>query len=473
MPLNSIDIQANLAAIKSQLLKEPELSPALKALIEMLMIIVELLAHKLGLNSRNSSKPPSTDFPKTKNTDNKTSTKNQGKPRPKGSTLTQVDTPDEIEYLPLDRHKLPKGRYTEIGVEKRQVIDIEFHRVITEYQAQVLQDQNGKRFVADFPRGISKAIQYGQQLKAHAVYLSQYQLLPYQRIAEYFNEQLNIPISQGSIANFNQLAFDKLAAYEQYAKEQLRQATCVHADETGININGELHWLHCASNDKWTHFTAHKKRGLDAIEHAGILPQFEGVLVHDHWKPYYRLDQCTHALCNAHHLRELTRAYEQDQQSWAGRMKALLEIINRATHQAQGELSDKQQQTYRKYYHRLVRQGEQTCPGPPEKTPGRRGRVKRSKARNLLERLIHYEHDILRFMTDKAVPFTNNQSERDIRMTKVHQKISGCFRSQGGAHAFCRIRGYLSTCKKQNVPAAQALNLLFSGKLPDFCVVLD
>lgn len=474
MSLNSIDINANLEAIKTQLLKEPELSPTLKSMIEMQMIIIELLVNKLGLNSRNSSKPPSTDFPQQKKKNQKTAKKTGGQPERVGKTLKQIATPDEIEYLPVDRSQLPKDTYKQVGVEKRQVIDIEFCRVITEYQAEILVNSKGQRHVAAFPDGISKAIQYGSHLKAHVVYLSQYQLLPYQRIAEYFSDQLNISISQGSIANFNQKAFEKLANYEKVAKYQLQQSARINADETGININGKLNWLHCASNDKWTYFSAHEKRGFEAIVAADVLVDFKGILIHDHWKPYYRLPKCLHALCNAHHLRELTWAYEQDNQAWAGRVKALLEIINRETHKAEGKLSDMQQIKYQKYYRRILKQAEKTCIPPPERVKGQRGRVKRSKSRNLLERFIHYEQDVLRFMSNKDVPFTNNQGERDIRMTKVHQKISGCFRSREGANAFCRIRGYLSSCKKQNVSATDALNLLFNGKLPDFvCTVTN
>ncbi|MCP4007950.1 MAG: transposase, partial [Proteobacteria bacterium] len=200
----------------------------------------------------------------------------------------------------------------------------------------------------------------------------------------------------------------------------------------------------------------------------GVLPGFKGILVHDHWKPYYKMD-CSHALCNAHHIRELTRAWEQDEQQWAQNLKKLLETINSKVIDAGGALDAKQAQKYRQQYRKLIKKGEIECPEPTRpKKKGKRGRIKKSKSRNLLERLRDYENDVLRFMENELVAFSNNLGENDIRMTKVQQKISGCFRSIDGAKIFCRIRSYLSTCRKQGVKSSRALDLLFSGRLPEF-----
>jgi transposase len=280
---------------------------------------------------------------------------------------------------------------------------------------------------------------------------------------------LQLPISEGSLYNFNKQAYEQLAEFETIRKDRLIDAPCLHVDETGININGKRHWLHSASNDQWTHFFPHTRRGTVAMNVIGILPNYRGILCHDHWKSYYRYD-CTHSLCNAHHLRELTRAWEQDKQAWAQAMKRLLETINRAVNDAGGMVSAKQAEQWKKRYRALLAKAEIECPPPDKPVKAKRGRVKRSKARNLLERLINYEDDVLRFMTDACVPFTNNAAERAIRMTKVHQKISGCFRSMEGAQMFCRIRGYLSTCRKQEVSATHAMALVFEGKSPDFAL---
>jgi transposase len=293
-------------------------------------------------------------------------------------------------------------------------------------------------------------------------------MIPYNRVQDYFADQLFIPVSEGSIFNFNKEAYELLAGFEDRVKTKLAASDLLHADETGINMGGKGYWLHLASNASWTYYYPHEKRGMEAMIDMGVLPSFKGILCHDHWKPYYKLN-CTHALCNAHHLRELTRAFEQDGQQWAQKMKTLLETINSRVNDAGGTLEVKESDKYRFEYRALIKEAEVECPEPdiPDKK-GKRGRIKRSKSRNLLERLRDYEQDTLRFMDNELVPFTNNPGENDIRMTKVQQKISGCFRSMEGAKIFCLIRSYLSTCRKHGVKASQALELLFKGKLPDF-----
>jgi len=467
--LEGIDIEQTLKEAELLLNQEKDLSPALKAMFSVLILVVQLLTKRLGLNSQNSSKPPSADPNRKKKSSKASNKKPGGQNGHVGTTLQQVDKPDATEVISIDRKSLPKGRYKEAGFETRQVFDIHICRKVTEYQAQVLVNEKGQYFVAPFPEGVSKAVQYGKTVKAHAVYMSQYQLLPYKRIQEYFTDQLQIPISQGSIFNFNKDAYKRLAEFNAIAKENLSQSGRLNVDETGINIDGKRRWLHCASNDLWTDFFAHEKRGCEAMDSGGILPRFKGVLCHDHWKPYYRYKDAVHSLCNAHHARELTRAFEQDKQAWAEEMDKLLKDINNAVHDAEGSLDSISGDHYRQCYRELLARAEIECPPPNEAIgKGKRGRVKRSKSRNLLERLINYEDDVLRFMSDPLVPFTNNQGENDIRMTKVQQKISGCFRSMQGAQIFCRVRGYLSTCQKQGVSSSHAMELLFDGKLPDF-----
>jgi len=198
----------------------------------------------------------------------------------------------------------------------------------------------------------------------------------------------------------------------------------------------------------------------------GILPTYQGIICHDHWKPYFSYD-CLHALCNGHHLRELERAVEQDNQKWAEQMITLLNEINTATINAGGQLEMEASYRYRKRYRELLQEADRECPAPVEKEK-RRGKTARSRARNLLERLRDFENETLRFMVDEKVPFSNNQAENDLRMTKVQQKISGCFRSFEGAKIFCRIRSYLSTCRKQGITMSEALRLLFQGQWPEF-----
>jgi transposase len=467
MKIDNIDIEATIEKAQSLVRDDKELSAATKSMFEVMILIITLLANRLNLNSSNSSKPPSSDPNRKKNPKRKTGKKSGGQKGHVGSTLKKVDDPDKVELIKIDRSALPPGKYRQVGYDTRQVFDIDISRVVTEYRAQILEDDNGNRFVASFPENVTKAVQYGTGLKAHSVYMSQFQLVPYNRIQDHFADQLHIPVSEGSIFNFNKEAYRLLIDFESRTKDELAASNVAHADETGINIGGKGHWLHCLSNDSWTLYHPHERRGLDAMNDMGVLPRFDGILCHDHWKPYYRID-CTHALCNAHHVRELTRAWEQDGQQWAQKLKNLLETINRKVADAGGALLAKESEKYRRKYRNIIKQGEVECPEPIRpKKKGKRGRIKKSKSRNLLERLRDYKEDTLRFMDNELVPFSNNLSENDIRMTKVQQKISGCFRSMNGARIFCRVRSYLSTCRKQGIKSSEALELLFNGKLPD------
>jgi transposase len=471
LTVDHIDVDATLKTVQQLLAEEAHLSPALRSILEVMIVLVKLMANRLSLTSRNSSKPPSSDrFAKDdKSNKDDAGKKSGGQPGRVGTTLKMIDDPDEIKALTLDRSTLPPGEYRWVGFDCRQVFDIDIRRVVTEYQAEILENAQGQRFTAPFPAGVTKAVQYGHGVKVQSVYLSQYQLIPYQRVAEHFKDQLMLPMSEGSVYAYNRQAYELLEVFEHKVIAQLLQSKVAHADETGINIGGKNHWLHCLSSPQWTLYYAHAKRGLEAMNSKPLLALFTGILVHDHWKPYFKLD-CLHALCNAHHLRELTFAYEQEGQVWAKHMLELLDVILQDVHAQGGALSTDQAGIYIDQYRTVLNQAERECPPPPEpeRTARRRGRIKRTKSRNLLERLRDYEQETLRFMTDADVPFTNNQGENDIRMTKLHQKISGCFRSHEGADFFCRIRSYLSTCRKNDVSASTALTLLFEGKLPTF-----
>lgn len=473
MTVGKINVSDALKNAGSLLRKDKSSSPQMRAMMELLIVIINLLAGKLGLNSSNSSKPPSQDPKRPRGSKQKTTghkRKPGGQNGHEGTTLKKVPNPDRIETLEIDRRTLPRGNYSLVGFETRQVIDIKTSSEVTEYRAEILQDEAGNQFVADFPPGVTRPAQYGTSVKAQAVYMSQFQLLPYDRIRGYFADQCDIPLSAGSIFNFNKEAHALLGTFEAIVKRQLVKQDFLNADETGINVNGKTLWLHTLGNDLWTMFFPHEKRGCDAMKAMGVLNDFHGILCHDHWKPYFNFP-CLHALCNAHHLRELERAWEQDNQKWAKNMKALLLEINDAVDAAGGCLTKKAAKKFRSRYRNILTRGDRECPAPnaPKDKPGR---IARSKSRNLLERLREFETETLRFMTDKRVPFTNNQGENDIRMTKVQQKISGCFRSFEGAQMFCRIRGYLSTCRKQGVAPTKALQLLFVGKLPDFVAKL-
>lgn len=451
--------------------EDKQISPGLRAMFEMLLILVVMLAGRLGLNSKNSSNPPSTD-PNRKKKKKTNKGKPGGQPGRIGKNLSPVENPDVVELIKLDKRRLPRGMtYHDVGYESRQVVELDISCVITEYRAQILEDENGKRYVADFPKGVSRPIQYGKSIKAHSVYMSQFQLIPYERVADYFTNEASIPISVGSLFNFNQEAYDLLESFDALAKQRLSESGVVNADETGINVNGKRIWLHNASNAKWTYFYPHAKRGAEAMDEIGILPAFKGTLIHDHWKPYYTYQNCQHALCNAHHIRELEWVIEQKPSyTWAKSMQELLLEMNESVNQTENNVLDGAVALiYRERFRAIIQTGEEEMPPPPPEPnqSKRKGREKKSKERNLLERLRDFEEDVLRFMENAQIPFTNNQGENDIRMTKVQQKISGCFKSLDGAKIFCRVRSYLLTAQKHGINPTQALKTLFEGKLPD------
>ena len=453
---------------QKQINSEPNLSPGIKALVELLIGVIRILAGKrLTKNSNNSSMPPSMDPNREKKPKEKSERKPGGQPGHAGSTLQQCENPDEIITIKVSRDGLPPGIWKPAGYEKRQIFDLKITRHVTEYRAEILANDKGERVTAEFPEGLVQKAQYVNGVKAHSVYMSARQLIPCDRVSEHFSGQMGLPLSAGTVHNFKEEAYNLLERYEVWVKERIRNSSIIHCDETGIAVNGKRVWLHVASNGSYTLYYPHEKRGKEATDAAGVLNKAGGVLIHDHWKPYFTYGNKKHGLCNAHYLRELNAATEEGQK-WPGRMAKLLTETNKQTDEAGGQLPDDDRRKVRKKYRRILADAEKENPIPPEPQEKKRGRTARTKTRNLLDRMRGYANDILRFMTDAAVPFTNNQAERDIRMVKVQQKISGSFRSWDGAQFFCRIRGYLSTSEKHNISSADALKTLFNGDFPDF-----
>jgi transposase len=301
------------------------------------------------------------------------------------------------------------------------------------------------------------------------VYLMEGQLLPSERTCELLSDLLGVKLSEGTLYNSRSQCFKQLESISDAIEAAIVASAVVHFDETGLRVNGKLWWLHVACTQGVTYYFVHSKRGREAMEAMEILPSFAGKAVHDGWKSYNAYG-CDHFLCNAHHLRELMFIWEQDGQPWAFQMILLLCTIHRqvseAKEQAQSRLPAEQRQAFETRYQSILDQGFAANPilAPPLTTvPQKRGRPKQSPARNLLNRLQTNQTSVLGFMADFAVPFDNNQAERDIRMMKLKQKISGCFRSSDGARMFCRIRGYISTLRKQGSNVLDALIALFSG----------
>ena len=461
MTVNSINIEEAIASIQQQMRDEADLSPAMARSIDILILVIQLLIEKLSLNSGNSSIPPSKKPKKLKHPARKSSGNAPGgQSGHHGKTLQQVAYPDEVVEIEIDKRTLPRrDDLVRSSPEKRQVIDVVLKYSVTEYQAEVFEDSEGGRYVARFPEGITKAIQYGSTIKALAVYLSQHQLIPYNRVQQVFEDQFGLKLSQGTLTNFNREAFERLEKFEHDLVKTLTKAQVLNADETGIKVGNKGHWLHVLCTSKTTFLFPHSSRGTEAMNDMGVLTNFQNILCHDHWKPYLSYD-CLHSLCNAHHLRELEWVIEFKKQRWAKNMQKLLKDLNKTVLESGGAISSSKKGAWIRKYRTILKDGRREC---PMILPAKGGpkRVSQTKERNLLDRLAAYEQETLLFASEPEVPFTNNQAERDIRMAKVQQKVSGCFRSMNGARYFCRIRSYLLTSVKRGHSAFTQVVKLF------------
>jgi transposase len=466
---------AELEAENAVLREQVRELPLLREQIAVLVSQMHDLQARLAKDSHNSSKPPSTDGlgRKTRSLRRRSGKKPGGQIGHRGETLRLVGVPDAVvEHRPAicSGCQTPLGQAAPVVLrERRQVQDLPPVRlVVTEHQALHLRCSACQRVsVGAFPAEAPSRAQYGPRLRALAVYLVEQQLVPYGRVRELLADLFAAPLSLGTLVEWVHQAAALLEPVEASIKAALCQAPVLHSDETGMRQAGHLAWAHVASTHRLTHYGLHAKRGAEATTAIGILPAYTGVSVHDGWKPYHAHTQCRHALCNIHHLRELTYLEEQYHQTWATELKDLLREMKAATDQARAagtlRLSQQERDGFVARYEQLLAAGHAANP-PPARPPHHKGRRKQSPARNLLERLWLGQDEVLAFLSDLAIPFDNNQAERDLRMLKVQQKVSGCFRSTPGGTAFARIRGYLSSLSKQGVKRLAALETVFAGQ---------
>jgi len=416
---------------------------------------VQELEERLAKNSRNSNKPPGSDGlgkpPAPKSLRTKSGRKIGGQPGHQGRSLMQVVEPDVIVIHQMSACPcgvcagLSLAAQPVLGYEKRQVFDLPPMRLeVTEHQVEIKRcPHSGREVRASFPAAVAAPVQYGTRFQGLMVYLNQQQLLPFQRLGFLCEDLFGQPLSLATLVRANQSAYVALSEFEAQVVEQLQQAPLVHADESGLRVEGKLHWLHTASTERMTFYSVHASRGKEAMDVANILPQREGWIMHDFWKPYFQYD-CPHAVCNQHILRELRFFAEDKKEEWAASLMALLRECNLLC-MAQPVLEEVQIDECHRRYHELLEAGRVLHLRRAEGTK----RTKQTKACNLLDRLEDYDQCVLAFLSNPEVPFTNNQGEQDIRMIKVKQKISGCFRTLKGAQVFARTRGFFSTARKQ------------------------
>lgn len=434
---------------------------------------VKTLEDRLSENSRNSNKPPSSDGyskPSPNNSREKSTRKPGGQKGRQGTTLKRVAKPDRIERHVVQRCEYCQADLSDQHAERfdaRQVFDIPPLQIeVTEHQAETKTCRHCRHInKAPFPADVSHYVQYGGNLKAFLAYMMNYQMLPYARMAEFMQDFFGHSLSVGTAYNIQRQAYEQLASFEEHLKCLLSAACVAGFDETGVRVVAKLMWLHLCNTDRHAYYAVDKYRGQKAMDTIGILPDFEGVALHDFWKSYYQY-HCRHAICNAHILRELLFIQERFHQPWATELIKLLLNIKKAKQHAKDRgktsFSEIKLNNYKKQYDAIIRQGFLNNPMPNAPPNTKRGRPPKSKALNLLERLRDFSNDILRFMYDFRVPFDNNGAERDLRMMKVKQKISGSFRSINGAQHFARIRSYIVTARKQDINVFRALKDLFT-----------
>jgi len=446
------------------------------ATFKMIAERMQKIEDQIAKNSGNSSKPPSSDglAKKPKSLRHKSGKKSGGQQGHAGSTLKAVEHPDYVEKHVVRQCQSCQASLENVRAkrfEKRQVFDVPQSRLeVTEHIAEVKDcprcHQTSKGM---FPSEVSQPVQYGQRIKAQMVYFNQQHHIPLERTAEIIEDLYEQSVSEGTIVEVcNQMSQQVAPVIEMIAAELKGTTETAHFDETGGRINGKLWWFHVVCTALLTFYAVHQKRGSKALNEIGVFPIFKGTAMHDAYCSYFQYDAVTNALCNAHHLRDLIFIEEQYHQAWASDMKKLLLEIKKVVEDSPPEqtfLPQDQIADFETLYDAIVEAGLQVNPlAEPDLTlPKKRGKPKRHPARNLVEHLKLRKRETLAFMYDFKVPFDNNQAERDLRMIKLKQKVSGCFRSEDGAKIFCNIRSYISTSRKNGQRVLDVLQMALAG----------
>ena len=455
-----------------QLCAEGKMGADSRALFQALLMLFELLMavfmeKRTTKNSRNSGLPPS-------QTDKDDSAPQAGaKAKGRGQEHTRCEntrTVETLEVIPVtaceacgeDLSRLPTDRY-----ERRTRIDIVFEKVVSHVDAEIKQCPHcGTQSKGTFPREMAGPLQYGPGIRAYVLNLLLAQMLSLKRVQQSLHTLIDRLLSEATILQYVMHLHQALAAWEQAAIEQILSQPTLHVDETSLRVDRKNHWIHVYSSGDLTLKFLHPKRGREAIEAINVIPRYGGTIVHDCWASYFAYEHCDHGLCGSHLLRELTFVVDSNAYRWAGNMKRLLQqTCARVSKRESKCLTDTEYKNLRKRYRNLLTRGEKELPPIPPRQNGKRGRLAKSDAHNLWERLKRYEDAVLLFAKLPHVPFTNNRAERDLRMSKVKQKVSGCFRTFQYAQAYCRISSYLQTMAYRGYNPLVAIQLALSGQI--------
>ncbi len=456
-----------------QLCSGGKVSSEIRVVMNSLLVVVELilsifLEKKTRKNSKNSSLP-SSQTNKDETAISNPASKGKGRKVNGEVSNTRVkQTITDAKVTSCDACGIALDKISCKGYERRTKIDIVFEKVVEHIDAEIKQCPNCEATVkGDFPEDMPGSLQYGNGLKAFAIHLIISQMVALNRVQKQIAAMIGSVISEASLLKFVLRLHQALEVWEADAIESLLQAPSVHVDETSFRVEGKNHWIHVYSSGAITMKLLHRKRGKEAIVGLNIIPRYGGVIIHDCWASYLSYDHCGHGLCGSHLLRELAFIIDSNQYRWARNMKNLLQEICRAVAERDEKcLTDKEYANLQKRYRNILTRGGKELPEVPAKRKGKRGRIAKSDAHNLWERLKKHETAVLLFARESHVPFTNNRAERDLRMAKVKQKVSGCFRKEQYARAYCRISSYLQSMATEGVNPLVAIQLALAGTLP-------
>jgi len=441
----------------------------MQGMLTLLELLISIFLEKTTKkNSKNSSKPSSQTDPDESSLE-QTGSKGKGKLEKRESAYNSrtVETTTIAEVNACDVCGEDLSNTPCLKHERRSKIDIIFEKVVEHVDAEIKQCPTcDHRAKAAFPADMPGPLQYGNGLKAYVINLLVCQMVALNRVQKSVKAMIGQSLSEATLLKFVMRLHMALESWEQSAIAQLLASPAMNVDETSLKVDRKNHWIHVYAAGDVTLKQLHRRRGKEAMEHFDIIPRYGGVIIHDCWASYLSYDHCGHGLCGSHLLRELTFAVDANNYRWAARMKRLLkETCKSVSASHQKALTDEAYKKLQKRYRTIITQGEKELPAIPEKPSGQRGKMAKSDAHNLWERLKGCEESVLLFARDGHVSFTNNRAERDLRMSKVKQKVSGCFRSFEYAEAYCRISSYLQTMANKGHNPLIAIQMALSGEL--------